>query len=60
MNHDNIRDAESWFLESFLEVCEEHKKKCDGDCNVSMHGLGTLYKRLVGRELTVKENKLFM
>lgn len=49
----------SWGQQSFLTVCKEHKERCEGSCNVSMFFLGQTFKKLVGRDLTKEEQKVF-
>lgn len=49
----NIRAA------TLLELCREHKKNCDGDCNLSMFLMRDVYEDLIGRELTDEEKDVF-
>lgn len=54
------KDELSWGQQSFLTVCKEHKERCDGNCNVSMFYLGQTFAKMVGRELTEEERKIFI
>lgn len=35
---------------SLLELVKEHKKNCDGECNISVFSLRETYKSLRGRD----------
>lgn len=45
---------------NLLGVSIEHKKKCEGNCNISLLALRDIYIELVGRKLTAKENGVFL
>ncbi len=45
---------------NLLKLAKDHKKKCDGDCSISLFLVGEVYKELLGRALTDKERKVFI
>lgn len=43
-----------------LTLIKEHKKNCEGYCQISVYLFSDLYSMLVGRKLTKKEMSIFI
>ena len=45
---------------NLLNLAKEHKRKCNGDCCVSLFLIGQVYQKLIKRNLTKKERLIFI